>query len=88
MLASVDDNNDSELNAPEFADFQRIVRARAVETSAKALKVCRRTGLLSPRRYGHEPDPPPLGLRKGGPVRDRKSEIFFYFLKTCVKIFW
>uniref|UniRef100_A0AC34RQP3 EF-hand domain-containing protein n=1 Tax=Panagrolaimus sp. JU765 TaxID=591449 RepID=A0AC34RQP3_9BILA len=39
MLASVDDNNDGELNAPEFADFERIVRARAVETSKKALKV-------------------------------------------------
>lgn len=39
MLASVDDNNDGELNAPEFADFQRIVRARAVETAKKALKV-------------------------------------------------
>lgn len=39
MLASVDDNNDGELNAPEFADFLRIVRARAVETSKKALKV-------------------------------------------------
>lgn len=39
MLASVDDNNDGELNAPEFADFQRIVRARAIETSKKALKV-------------------------------------------------
>ncbi|PAV88080.1 hypothetical protein WR25_09097 [Diploscapter pachys] len=39
MLMSVDDNNDGELNAPEFADFERIVRARAVETSQKALKV-------------------------------------------------
>ena len=39
MLASVDDNNDGELNAPEFADFERIVRARAVETSKKALRV-------------------------------------------------
>ncbi|TKR67962.1 hypothetical protein L596_024027 [Steinernema carpocapsae] len=39
MLASVDDNNDGELNAPEFADFERIVRARAVDTSKKALKV-------------------------------------------------
>ena len=39
MLASVDDNNDGELNAPEFADFERIVRARAVETSRKALRV-------------------------------------------------
>uniref|UniRef100_A0A915CZT3 EF-hand domain-containing protein n=1 Tax=Ditylenchus dipsaci TaxID=166011 RepID=A0A915CZT3_9BILA len=39
MSAGVDDNNDGELNAPEFADFQRIVRARAVETSKKALKV-------------------------------------------------
>ncbi|KAI3413580.1 Secreted protein acidic and rich in cysteine Ca binding region, variant 2 [Globodera pallida] len=39
MLASVDDNNDGQLNAPEFADFERIVRARAVETSKKALKV-------------------------------------------------
>lgn len=39
MLGSVDDNNDGELNAPEFADFQRIVRARAVETSKNALKV-------------------------------------------------
>lgn len=39
MLGSVDDNNDGELNAPEFADFERIVRARAVETSKKALKV-------------------------------------------------
>lgn len=39
MFASVDDNNDGELNAPEFADFERIVRARAVETSKKALRV-------------------------------------------------
>ncbi|KAK0418049.1 hypothetical protein QR680_013347 [Steinernema hermaphroditum] len=39
ILASVDDNNDGELNAPEFADFERIVRARAVDTSRKALKV-------------------------------------------------
>ncbi|KAF7636401.1 Protein-tyrosine sulfotransferase [Meloidogyne graminicola] len=39
MLASVDDNNDGQLNAPEFADFERIVRAKAVETSKKALKV-------------------------------------------------
>lgn len=39
MLASVDDNNDGELSAPEFADFQRIVRARAIDTSKKALKV-------------------------------------------------
>jgi hypothetical protein len=39
MLASVDDNNDNELNAPEFADFERIVRSRSIETSSKALKV-------------------------------------------------
>ncbi|KAK6032763.1 EF hand, partial [Ostertagia ostertagi] len=39
MFASVDDNNDGELNAPEFADFERIVRARAVDTSRKALRV-------------------------------------------------
>ncbi|KAI6176861.1 Calcium-dependent protein kinase 1 [Aphelenchoides bicaudatus] len=39
MLASVDDNADGELNAPEFADFERIVRARAVDTAKKALKV-------------------------------------------------
>ncbi|KAI6215229.1 hypothetical protein M3Y94_00360900 [Aphelenchoides besseyi] len=39
MLASVDDNNDGELNAPEFADFERIVRARSVDTAKKALKV-------------------------------------------------
>uniref|UniRef100_A0A915C7S0 EF-hand domain-containing protein n=1 Tax=Parascaris univalens TaxID=6257 RepID=A0A915C7S0_PARUN len=44
MLASVDDNNDGELNAPEFADFERIVRARAVDTSKKALKVVDRDG--------------------------------------------
>lgn len=30
---------DGELNAPEFADFERIVRAKAVETSKRALKV-------------------------------------------------
>ncbi|VDM62974.1 unnamed protein product [Angiostrongylus costaricensis] len=29
MFASVDDNNDGELNAPEFADFERIVRSKA-----------------------------------------------------------
>jgi Ca2+-binding EF-hand superfamily protein len=39
MLASVDDNADGELNAPEFADFERIVRARAIDTAKKALKV-------------------------------------------------
>ncbi|KJH48727.1 EF hand [Dictyocaulus viviparus] len=39
MFASVDDNNDGELNAPEFADFERIIRSRAVETSRRALKV-------------------------------------------------
>lgn len=39
MVMSVDENNDGELNAPEFADFERIVRARAVDTSKKALKV-------------------------------------------------
>ncbi|CAI4228840.1 unnamed protein product [Auanema sp. JU1783] len=39
MVASVDDNQDGELNAPEFADFERIVRARAIDTSKKALKV-------------------------------------------------
>uniref|UniRef100_A0A9J2PP35 EF-hand domain-containing protein n=1 Tax=Ascaris lumbricoides TaxID=6252 RepID=A0A9J2PP35_ASCLU len=44
MLASVDDNNDGELNAPEFADFERIIRARAVDTSKKALKVVDRDG--------------------------------------------
>ncbi len=37
--ASVDDNNDGELNAPELADFERIVRSRAVETAKRALKV-------------------------------------------------
>lgn len=39
MFLSVDDNGDGELNAPEFADFERIVRARAVDTSRRALKV-------------------------------------------------
>jgi len=39
MVASVDDNNDGELNAPELADFERIVRSRAVETAKRALKV-------------------------------------------------
>lgn len=39
MLLSVDDNNDGELNAPEFADFERIIRSRAIDTSKKALKV-------------------------------------------------
>ncbi|KAJ1374345.1 Secreted protein acidic and rich in cysteine Ca binding region [Parelaphostrongylus tenuis] len=39
MFASVDDNNDGELNAPEFADFERIVRSKAVETSRRALRV-------------------------------------------------
>ena len=38
MLASVDDSNDGELNAPEFADFERIIRARAVETAKKAVR--------------------------------------------------
>ncbi|EPB71557.1 EF hand, partial [Ancylostoma ceylanicum] len=42
MFASVDDNNDGELNAPEFADFERIVRARAVETSKKALRTTKK----------------------------------------------
>ncbi|VDK50452.1 unnamed protein product [Anisakis simplex] len=44
ILISVDDSNDGELNAPEFADFERIVRARAVDTSKKALKVVDRDG--------------------------------------------
>ena len=26
FIASVDDNNDGQLNAPEFADFERIVK--------------------------------------------------------------
>lgn len=39
MLASVDDNNDNLLNAPEFADFERIVRARSIDTARKALRV-------------------------------------------------
>ncbi|CAJ0580663.1 unnamed protein product, partial [Mesorhabditis spiculigera] len=39
IFMSVDDNGDNELNAPEFADFERIVRARAVGTSEKALKL-------------------------------------------------
>lgn len=38
MVMSVDDNNDGELNAPEFADFERIIRSRAIDTSKKALK--------------------------------------------------
>lgn len=46
MLASVDDNEDGEMNAPEFADFERIVRARAVETSKRALKVRRGSSLF------------------------------------------
>ncbi|VBB35536.1 unnamed protein product, partial [Acanthocheilonema viteae] len=33
MVMSVDDNNDGELNAPEFADFERIIRSRAIDTS-------------------------------------------------------
>uniref|UniRef100_A0A915PV25 EF-hand domain-containing protein n=1 Tax=Setaria digitata TaxID=48799 RepID=A0A915PV25_9BILA len=44
MLLSVDDNNDGELNAPEFADFERIIRSRAIDTSRKALKVVDRDG--------------------------------------------
>ncbi len=40
MVASVDDDNDGLLNAPEFADFERIVRSRSVDTAGKALKVC------------------------------------------------
>ncbi|VDN01173.1 unnamed protein product [Thelazia callipaeda] len=44
MILSADDNNDGELNAPEFADFERIVRTRAVDTSKKALKVVDRDG--------------------------------------------
>ena len=39
ILASVDDNNDGLLNAPEFADFERIIRARAIDTARKALRV-------------------------------------------------
>ncbi|CAJ0942426.1 unnamed protein product, partial [Mesorhabditis belari] len=39
IFFSVDDNGDDQLNAPEFADFERIVRARAVATSEKALKM-------------------------------------------------
>nr|AAF64251.1 calcium-binding protein CBP-1 [Onchocerca volvulus] len=44
MIMSVDDNNDGELNAPEFADFERIIRSRAIDTSKKALKVVDRDG--------------------------------------------
>uniref|UniRef100_A0A0R3RN15 Calmodulin n=1 Tax=Elaeophora elaphi TaxID=1147741 RepID=A0A0R3RN15_9BILA len=44
MVMSVDDNNDGELNAPEFADFERIIRSRAIDTSKKALKVVDRDG--------------------------------------------
>lgn len=33
MVGSVDENMDGELNAPEFADFERIIRARAIENS-------------------------------------------------------
>ncbi|VDK72578.1 unnamed protein product [Litomosoides sigmodontis] len=44
MVISVDDNNDGELNAPEFADFQRIIRSRAIDISNKALKVVDRDG--------------------------------------------
>lgn len=39
MVGSVDENMDGELNAPEFADFERIVRARAIENSKKAMRV-------------------------------------------------
>ncbi|CAI5441903.1 unnamed protein product [Caenorhabditis angaria] len=39
MVGSVDENLDGELNAPEFADFERIVRARAIENSKKAMRV-------------------------------------------------
>ncbi|CAB3404914.1 unnamed protein product [Caenorhabditis bovis] len=39
MVGSVDENMDGELNAPEFADFERIVRARALENSKKAMRV-------------------------------------------------
>lgn len=39
MIASVDDNNDGELNAPEFADFERILRAKGVDIARRALKV-------------------------------------------------
>ncbi|CAG9531739.1 unnamed protein product [Cercopithifilaria johnstoni] len=44
MVISVDDNNDGELNAPEFADFERIIRSRAIDISNKALKVVDRDG--------------------------------------------
>ncbi|CCD61962.1 EF-hand domain-containing protein [Caenorhabditis elegans] len=39
MVGSVDENMDGELNAPEFADFERIIRARAIENSKKAMRV-------------------------------------------------
>uniref|UniRef100_A0A0N4ZZ90 Calmodulin n=1 Tax=Parastrongyloides trichosuri TaxID=131310 RepID=A0A0N4ZZ90_PARTI len=39
MIASCDDDKNGELNPAEFADFLRLVRAKAVDTAKRAMKV-------------------------------------------------
>uniref|UniRef100_A0A0N5B9F9 45 kDa calcium-binding protein n=1 Tax=Strongyloides papillosus TaxID=174720 RepID=A0A0N5B9F9_STREA len=39
MIASCDDDRNGELNPAEFADFLRLVRAKAVDTAKRAIKV-------------------------------------------------
>uniref|UniRef100_A0A0N5ASJ6 Calmodulin n=1 Tax=Syphacia muris TaxID=451379 RepID=A0A0N5ASJ6_9BILA len=44
MIIAVDDNNDGELNAPEFADFEKLLRAKGVDVARRALKVVDKDG--------------------------------------------
>ncbi|CEF64412.1 EF-hand domain and EF-hand domain pair-containing protein [Strongyloides ratti] len=39
MIASCDDDRNGELNPAEFADFLRLVRAKSIDTSKRAMKV-------------------------------------------------